>query len=144
MSSATLPAQPPITTDIPARLDRLPWSKFHWLLVSALGVTWVLDGLEVTIVGAVGNALLPRHRQAPGLQEVRLRHLHEAEEVRKVHDPGHVGVAELDPAGGDERRHRHIFRRSARVFEARRNRQSLPVGPRRLGPTYMEASPPGK
>ena len=45
-------------TDIPARLDRLPWSRFHWLLVTALGVTWVLDGLEVTIVSAVGNALL--------------------------------------------------------------------------------------
>jgi MFS family permease len=47
-----------IETDIPARLDRLPWGRFHWLLVCALGVTWVLDGLEVTVVGAVGNALL--------------------------------------------------------------------------------------
>ena len=48
------PAHPdPISTDIPARLDRLPWSRFHWLLVTALGVTWVLDGLEGTIVGAI-------------------------------------------------------------------------------------------
>jgi MFS family permease len=47
-----------INSDIPARLDRLPWTRFHWLLVSALGVTWVLDGLEVTVVAAVGNALL--------------------------------------------------------------------------------------
>src|SRR3954463_13521804 len=47
-----------IDTDIPARLDRLPWTRFHWLLVSALGITWVLDGLEVTIISAVGNALL--------------------------------------------------------------------------------------
>lgn len=47
-----------ITTDIPGRLDRLPWGRFHWLFVTALGVTWVLDGLEVTVVGAVGNALL--------------------------------------------------------------------------------------
>jgi len=46
-----------IHTDIPARLDRLPWSRFHVLVVAALGVTWVLDGLEVTIVGAVGPAL---------------------------------------------------------------------------------------
>jgi MFS family permease len=44
-------------TDIPARLDRLPWSRFHWLLVTALGITWVLDGLEVTVVGSVGPFL---------------------------------------------------------------------------------------
>jgi MFS family permease len=46
-----------IETDIPARLDRLPWSRFHVLVVVALGVTWILDGLEVTIVGAVGPVL---------------------------------------------------------------------------------------
>jgi MFS family permease len=46
-----------IETDIPARLDRLPWSRFHLLVVVALGVTWILDGLEVTIVGAVGPVL---------------------------------------------------------------------------------------
>jgi MFS family permease len=49
---------PPIVrTQIPARLDNLPWSRFHTLLVLALGVTWILDGLEVTIVGAIGPAL---------------------------------------------------------------------------------------
>jgi MFS family permease len=47
----------PIQTSIPARLDRLPWSRFHVLVVVALGVTWVLDGLEVTIVGSLGPAL---------------------------------------------------------------------------------------
>src|SRR6185437_3589551 len=46
-----------IVTDIPARLDRLPWSRFHLLIVVALGITWVLDGLEVTIVGALGGVL---------------------------------------------------------------------------------------
>lgn len=46
-----------ITTDIPARMDRLPWSKFHVLVVVALGVTWILDGLEVTIVGSIGPIL---------------------------------------------------------------------------------------
>ena len=46
-----------IQTDIPARLDRLPWSRFHVLVVSALGITWVLDGLEVTIVGSLGPIL---------------------------------------------------------------------------------------
>ena len=51
------PAAAPFTTDIPARLDRLPWSRFHWLLVTALGVTWVLDGLEGTIVAAINPVL---------------------------------------------------------------------------------------
>jgi MFS family permease len=46
-----------VKTDVPARLDRLPWSRFHLLIVVGLGVTWILDGLEVTIVGALGPAL---------------------------------------------------------------------------------------
>jgi MFS family permease len=46
-----------LRTDIPARLDRLPWSRFHWLVVLALGVTWILDGLEVTFKGAVSGVL---------------------------------------------------------------------------------------
>src|SRR5258706_8535827 len=44
-------------TDVPARLDRLAWSRFHWLVVVALGITWALDGLEVTIVGSLGSVL---------------------------------------------------------------------------------------
>ena len=44
-------------TDVPARLDRLPWSRFHWLVIVALGIAWVLDGLEVTIVGSLSGAL---------------------------------------------------------------------------------------
>ncbi len=46
-----------ITTDLPARLDRLPWSRFHTLVVAALGITWILDGIEVTLAGAVAGAL---------------------------------------------------------------------------------------
>jgi MFS family permease len=46
-----------VETDIPARLDRLPWSRFHTLVVVALGVTWILDGLEVTLAGTVAAAL---------------------------------------------------------------------------------------
>jgi MFS family permease len=46
-----------ITTCIPERLDRLPWSRWHWLIVIGLGITWVLDGLEVTLVGAIGGVL---------------------------------------------------------------------------------------
>src|SRR5262245_50996768 len=44
-------------TDVPARLDRLRWGRFHWHVVVALGITWALDGLEVTIVGALGSVL---------------------------------------------------------------------------------------
>jgi MFS family permease len=50
-----------IKTLIPARLDRLPWTRFHTLVVIALGVTWILDGLEVTLKGAVSGVL-----QEPG------------------------------------------------------------------------------
>ena len=46
-----------ISTDIPARLDRLRWGRFHTLVVVALGITWILDGLEVTLAGAVAPAL---------------------------------------------------------------------------------------
>lgn len=46
-----------IDTDIPARMDRLPWSRFHWLVVIGLGTVWILDGLEVTIVGSMSDAL---------------------------------------------------------------------------------------
>ena len=53
-----------VETDVPARLDRLPWGRFHTLVVTALGITWILDGLEVTLVGAVAGAL----KQSPVLQ----------------------------------------------------------------------------
>jgi MFS family permease len=46
-----------LETAIPARLDRLPWSAWHWRVVIALGVSWLLDGLEVTVVGSLGPAL---------------------------------------------------------------------------------------
>jgi MFS family permease len=52
-----------VETDIPARLDRLSWGRFHTLVVVALGITWILDGLEVTLAGAVSGAL----KQSPQL-----------------------------------------------------------------------------
>jgi len=58
---ATAPA---FVTDVPARLDRLPWGRFHSLVVVALGVTWILDGLEVTLAGSVAAAL----KQSPVLR----------------------------------------------------------------------------
>lgn len=44
-------------TNVPQRLDRLPWSRWHWTIVAGLGITWILDGLEVTVVGAIGSRL---------------------------------------------------------------------------------------
>ncbi|HEX5291547.1 MAG TPA: MFS transporter [Streptosporangiaceae bacterium] len=46
-----------ITTRVPARLDRLPWSKWHWMIIIGLGTVWILDGLEVTIVGNISGQL---------------------------------------------------------------------------------------
>jgi MFS family permease len=53
-----------VETGIPARLDRLPWGRFHTLVVAALGVTWILDGLEVTLAGSLAGAL----KQSPSLR----------------------------------------------------------------------------
>jgi MFS family permease len=50
-----------VRTNIPNRMDRLPWSGWHWLVVISLGITWILDGLEVTIVGAIGGVLKDPH-----------------------------------------------------------------------------------
>lgn len=57
MSAAAEIERGTFRTDVPARLDRLPWSRWHWRGVLALGITWVIDGLEVTLVGAVSPVL---------------------------------------------------------------------------------------
>jgi MFS family permease len=67
-------AERAIETDIPARLDRLPWTAFHWLLVIAVGVTWVLDGLEVTVVGALGPVLRESATLGLSAGEIGLAH----------------------------------------------------------------------
>src|SRR5439155_24057579 len=53
MSTATAT----LKTNIPGRLDRLPWSRFHWMVVIGLGTVWILDGVEVTIVGSIASRL---------------------------------------------------------------------------------------
>jgi predicted MFS family arabinose efflux permease len=63
-------ARDTITTDIPARLDRLPWCRFHVLIVFALRITWILDGLEVTIVGSIGPVLQNAATLALSTQQV--------------------------------------------------------------------------
>jgi MFS family permease len=54
---ARVPAGTDVETDVPQRLDRLPWTRWHWRVVVALGITWMLDGLEVTLVGAIAPVL---------------------------------------------------------------------------------------
>ncbi len=60
----------PVRTDVHARLDRLPWSRFHWLVVGALGASWAIDGLEVTLAGAIGAVL--REPESLGLSTARI------------------------------------------------------------------------
>src|SRR5437763_13424987 len=57
MTATPETANPAIRSLIPARIDRLPWSPFHTRMVVALGVAWVLDGLEITIAGSVAGVL---------------------------------------------------------------------------------------
>jgi len=54
---AMLPDRHLITATVPARLECLLWGRFHTLVVAALGITWILDGLEVTLAGSIAGAL---------------------------------------------------------------------------------------
>ncbi len=56
-ASATEPELRTIETQIPARMDRLPWARWHWMVVIGLGTVWILDGLQVTIIGAIAPRL---------------------------------------------------------------------------------------
>src|SRR3954447_18713114 len=58
MTTTTGEAQPrAVRSLIPARLDRLPWTRFHWMVVVGLGVSWILDGLEIQLVANVGSVI---------------------------------------------------------------------------------------
>lgn len=59
-----------IESYVPARLDRMPWGRWHWLIVCALGATWILDGLEVTLAGSLGGILT--HRETLGLTDAQI------------------------------------------------------------------------
>src|ERR1700744_760478 len=89
MSAATVPESlGTIETDIPARLDRLPWSRWHWKILIGLGTVWILDGLEVTIVGSIAGAIsakgagvrhsVGRRRRSGGVAVCRRRLLRSA------------------------------------------------------------------
>ncbi|HLK25302.1 MAG TPA: MFS transporter [Caulobacteraceae bacterium] len=92
-------AQEIVETNAPARLDRLPWSRFHWMVIVALGVAWILDGLEVTLVGAL-SGVLADHR-ALGLSEAQVGLSASAYLVGAV--LGAVGFGRLSDAFGRRR-----------------------------------------
>ena len=95
-----------VSTDIPARLDRLPWARFHWMIVIGLGAVWILDGLEVTIVGSMSEALKsadtglgPDQRpDRPGRGGLRRRRLHRGAVLRSADRPVRPQEAVLDHA----------------------------------------------
>jgi MFS family permease len=58
VSNGAASARGAVESRIPTRMDRLPWARWHWLVVAALGITWILDGLEVTIVGNIAGILV--------------------------------------------------------------------------------------
>ena len=64
MSTAKSTSASVVSTLIPARLERLPWGRFHVVVIAALGITWILDGLEVTLAGSVAAAL----KESPALR----------------------------------------------------------------------------
>src|SRR5580692_9732834 len=68
--AAKSPSSAIITTDIPARLDALPFGRFHLLVIAALGITWILDGLEVTLAGALSGEL--KESSALGLSNAQI------------------------------------------------------------------------
>src|ERR1700761_4015334 len=57
MPAAAVETEREIETDVPQRMDRLPWSRWHLGIIVALGTSWILDGLEVTIVGSLSGVL---------------------------------------------------------------------------------------
>src|ERR671933_1107744 len=61
MSAEVTQSTGPIRSLVPARMDRLPWTRFHWLVIIGLGVSWILDGLEIQIASTVGTVLESKH-----------------------------------------------------------------------------------
>jgi hypothetical protein len=73
-SARTVPNGQTLLTRIPARLDRLPWSGWHLRILTALGTSWLLDGLEVTLVGSLAGILTsPRAFRSPMRKSPPLR-----------------------------------------------------------------------
>jgi len=61
MSAVSSTAAGSVRSLVPARMDRLPWTRFHWLVIIGLGVSWILDGLEIQIASTVGTVLTDKN-----------------------------------------------------------------------------------
>ena len=89
---------------IPMRMDRLPWSRWHWRVVLALGIAWVLDGLEVTLIGSIGGILERSDTLALSAAQVGLDRLG----LYRRRGAGRAGVRPADrPAGPQAAVHDH-------------------------------------
>jgi hypothetical protein len=88
-----------IETKIPARLDRLPWARWHWMVLIGLGTVWILDGLEVTIVGTISSRLTE-----DGSGDLRRRRLYRRAVLRLARRPPGAQEAVPDHARGLPRR----------------------------------------
>ncbi len=104
-----------VTTKVPARLDRLPWSRWHWMIIIGLGTVWILDGLEVTIVGNISAQISKpgqRDRHHAGADhrarrgDVRGRRLRGCPVLRLADRPVRPQEALHDHAGRLPGRHR--------------------------------------
>ena len=111
-----------IKTRIPSRLDRLPWARFHWLIILGLGTAWILDGLEVTIVGTVASRMteagsgisISAAQIGIGRRYLRRRRLPRRPVLRAAHRPVRPQEAVHVDAGPVPGRHGGHRRSSAR------------------------------
>ena len=117
-----------ITTRIPARLDRLPWSRWHWMIVIGLGTVWILDGLEVTVVGNVGGPAVGV-RQRP-VDHARAGHRPRGSPLRGRRVHGRVVLRLADgPVRPQEAVHAHAGRLPAWPPRSPRCRRGVVVLP---------------
>jgi hypothetical protein len=80
---------------VPARMDRLPWARFHWRVILGLGAAWILDGLEIQIVNTSGTVLTDKHTLGLSAAEVGL--------LASVYLLGEVVGAHLPPGKRHQR-----------------------------------------
>ena len=98
-----------IETQIPNRIDRLPWSRFHWLVVLSLGNAWVLDGLEVTLVGAISGVLGDRRTLASRRLKIGLVGLVVKNRRGRFRFPcPNLGASESVMDAADKHHHAHL------------------------------------
>ena len=102
-----------IESDVPERMDRMPWSRWHWRIVFALGITWVLDGLEVQLVGKLEDKIwheVSGVLKDPGRLREGLERMIERERGKQdpAEDRGRLARL-LDEIEGKRARFQHLY-----------------------------------